>query len=288
MGGVSIVTDTTHYMPPELLAANGIGQVSLYVNWGDDPQREGDMENFDSFYDRLLAGTEMPTTSQPSVGDFLEVYEPLLEQGQDILSVQMSGGISGTYSTALQAKQVCEERGAGGRIEVMDSESSAGGLAAVVLAAAAAARGGRDLAGTLARAREAREATQIWFAVDTLEYLQRGGRIGRAQAWLGGALKVKPILTLGAEITPVERVRTSGRAYQRMVEFMESLHRDGSDGWMVQHIRAPEQAERLVAHGRELFGSEPVLVSELGPVLGTYTGPGMLGVGGLPARLLEP
>jgi DegV family protein with EDD domain len=127
---------------------------------------------------------------------------------------------------------------------------------------------------------------RLWFCVDTLEYLQRGGRIGRAQAWLGGALQIKPILSIESEITPVERVRTAGRAFERMVEYMRTLRDDGADAWVVQHIQAPERADALVARGRELFGSDPIWVSEVGPVIGTYTGPGLVGVGGLPSRLL--
>src|SRR5438093_13621645 len=108
----------------------------------------------------------------------------------------------------------------------------------------------------------------MWFAVDTLEYLRRGGRIGAAQALLGSALKIKPILTLEGEITPVERVRTSGRAFERLVEYMQSRHDEGADAWVVQHVQAPDQAERLVERGREVFGTEPVFISEIGPVIG--------------------
>jgi DegV family protein with EDD domain len=127
---------------------------------------------------------------------------------------------------------------------------------------------------------------RFWFAVDTLEYLRRGGRIGAAQAWLGGALKIKPILTLDGEITPVERVRTSRRAFERMVGFMEERRADGADGWAVQHIQAPDVATALVARGRAVFGSDPVFVSEVGPVIGAHVGPGLIGFGGIPSGLL--
>jgi DegV family protein with EDD domain len=287
MAPVAIVTDSTHYMPAELVKARGIYQVSLYCNWGDGPERELDMPDFNAFYERLRTGREFPTTSQPSVGDYLEVYEPLIEQGSDIVSIHLSGGISGTVDAAAQAKQLLEDRGATGRIDVVDALTAAGGLGGVVLAAAALAQGGGDLAAVGARAREARDELKIWFCVDTLEYLQRGGRIGKAQAWIGGALKFKPILTLGEQITPIERVRTSGRAFERMTEHLRSLHAGGSDAWIIQHVQALDQAERMVALGRELFGHEPLFVSEVGPVLGAYTGPGMLGVGGLPRRLVS-
>jgi len=150
----------------------------------------------------------------------------------------------------------------------------------------AAARAGADKDAVAARVREARSVLRIWFCLDTLEYLRRGGRIGKAQAWLGGTLKIKPILSLEYEIVPVERVRTAGRAFERMVRYAEELHDGGSDAWVVQHIQAPEQAQRLIDRCREIFDSEPVFTSEVGPVIGTYTGPGLIGVGALPRTLL--
>ena len=175
----------------------------------------------------------------------------------------------------------------GGRIEVVDSTTTCGGLGGVVVAAAAKARAGGGLNEVVAHAAEAREQFKLWFAVDTLEYLKRGGRIGPAQAWLGGALKIKPILSIESEITPIERVRTSGKAFERMLDYMRGRASDGADGWIVQHIRAEEQAERLVAEGREIYGCEPQFVSEIGPVIGAHVGPGLLGVGGLPASYLR-
>ena len=110
--------------------------------------------------------------------------------------------------------------------------------------------------------------------LDTLEYLRRGGRVGGAQAWIGGALKIKPILSLESRITPVERVRTAGRAFERMVEYMQTLHADGADAWCVQHSQAPAEAQRLVERGIDVFGCEPRFVGEVGPVIGAHAGPG--------------
>jgi DegV family protein with EDD domain len=283
MPDVAVVTDTTHYLPADLVAQRGIHEVSLYVNDGDRQQREADISDLDAFYDGLRSASSLPTTSQPSIGDFLAVYEPLVQQGHDIVSIHISGGISGTVESARQAAAQVT----GATIEVIDSRMACGALGLVVLAAGAAAAGGGDVQAVAARARDAAEATRLWFAVDTLEYLRRGGRIGTAQAWLGGALKIKPILTLDGEITPIERVRTSGRAFERMVEYMRSRHDDGADGWVVQHIQAPDVVERLLERGRDLFGSEPVFVSEIGPVIGAHVGPGLVGVGGLPTALLR-
>jgi DegV family protein with EDD domain len=285
---VAVVTDSTTYLPRRLAAAQEIHEVSLYVGWkGEQPSRELEMDSFDAFYERLRSDPEMPVTSQPSIGDFLAVWEPLLEQGKDVVSVHLAGGISGTCEAARQARELLAERGLGDRVTVIDSETACGGIGLVALAGAAAAKAGADSAAVAERIREARKALQIWFCIDTLEYLQRGGRIGRAQAWLGGTLRIKPILSMEYEITPVERVRTAGRAFERMVSYAQKLHDAGSDAWVVQHIRAPEQTERLLARCREIFGSEPLFTSEVGPVIGTYTGPGLIGVGAIPRSFLS-
>ena len=286
MAPVAIATDSTHYLPPALAQELGLHQASLYVGWKGEPERELDMPGFDDFYARLRTDSELPTTSQPSIGDFLAVWEPLLEQGQDIVSVHLAGGISGTCEAARQAHGLLAERGLGDRVEVIDGETACGGQGLLLVAACAAARAGADKDAVAARIREARASLKIWFCLDTLEFLRKGGRIGKAQAWLGGTLKIKPILSLEFEIVPVERVRTAGRAFERMVRYAEELHAAGSDGWVVQHIQAPEQAQRLIERGREIFDSEPIFTSEVGPVIGTYTGPGLIGVGGVPRSLL--
>jgi DegV family protein with EDD domain len=284
---VAVVTDSTHYLPRELADAQGIHQVSLYVGWKGEPVRELEMDGFDAFYRRLGSDSELPSTSQPSIGDFLAVWEPLLEEGRDIVSIHLAGGISGTCEAARQAHGLLSERGLGERVEVIDGETACGGMGLLVLAACAATRAGADRAAVSERVREARRALRIWFCLDTLEYLRRGGRVGKAQAWLGGTLRIKPILSMEYEIVPVERVRTAGRAFERMVQYAQQLHEEGSDGWVVQHIQATEQAGRLIERCREIFDSEPVFTSEVGPVIGTYTGPGLIGVGAVPRTLLH-
>jgi DegV family protein with EDD domain len=286
MPRVAVVTDTTHYLPRDVVRDAGLTEVSLYVREGDTLHRESDMETFDAFYERLRTSAELPTTSQPSIGDFLAVYEPLAQEGHDIVSVHLSGGISGTVESARQAAAELERRGVGSRVLVVDSGSACGGLGGIVLATAAAARAGQDAERVAARAHAAREGTKMWFAVDTLEYLRRGGRIGSVQAWVGGALKVKPILTLEEQLVPIERVRTGRRAFERMVDYLRSRQSDGATTWFIQHIRAPEEARRLVEEGRTIFGTEPLFVSEIGPVIGAHVGPGLLGVAGMPPSLL--
>ena len=287
MAPVAVVADTTNYLPADVREAAGIHAVSLYVRWGDELERESEMPDFTAFYEKLRSASNLPTTSQPSIGDFLAVYEPLLESGHDILSVHLPSGISGTCDTARQAATQLAEGGYAERIEVYDASTACGGMGLVALAAAAKARTGATLRDVAEHAREARAELKIWFAVDTLEYLRRGGRVGAAAAYLGGALKIKPILTIEQEIAPIERVRTSGKAFERMVEYMRSRQADGADAWVVQHIQAHEQAERLVERGREIYGSEPLFVSEIGPVIGAHAGPGLLGVGGVAKRFVE-
>ena len=157
----------------------------------------------------------------------------------------------------------------------------------LVLAASAAIAGGATAEQAVERVAETRERLRMWFAIDTLEYLRKGGRIGAAQAWLGSALQIKPILTLGEEITPVERVRTRRRAFERMVDYLRMRQSDGATAWVAQHIQAKEVGERLVEAGREIFGTDPVFFSEIGPVIGTHAGPGLLGVSGLDPALLS-
>jgi DegV family protein with EDD domain len=168
----------------------------------------------------------------------------------------------------------------------MDSRSGCGGQGMLALAAARAAAAGADRGEALAAAERTREALRMWFAIDTLEYLRKGGRIGAAQAFVGSALQIKPILTLEEEIRPIERVRTRGRAFERMVDFARERAADGADAWVVQHIQDPENAGRLIEEGRRIFGREPLFTSEIGPVIGAHVGPGLLGVGGVPRSLL--
>jgi DegV family protein with EDD domain len=285
---VALVTDTTHYLPRQIAAAKGLHEVSLYVKFDGRQIRESELlEDFDGFYQRLRTAQEMPTTSQPSIGDFLAVWEPLLNEGKDIVSVHLASGISGTYDSALQAKKRLVEDGLDeARLCVVDARTGAGGAGLLLLAGASAIQAGGDVEAVATRIRAAREALRIWFCVDTLEYLRRGGRIGSAAALLGGALKIKPILTFETEITPVERVRTASRAFERMVDYMQMRKDDGADGWCVQHVQAHETAERMVERGREVFGSDPVFVSEIGPVIGAHVGPGLLGFGAIPRTLL--
>ncbi len=289
MSQVAVVTDSTSYLAPGVAEENGIIVVPLYVVFGGDRTvPETEITDYDAFFDELRSAETLPTTSQPSVGDFRAAYEPLLADGREIVSVHISGGLSGTPESARQAKEALEREGKGGeRIEVIDSTTAAGGLGFMALTAVKAAGEGLSANQVAERVVEARGQLKMWFAVDTLEFLRRGGRIGAASAWIGSTLKVKPILTVENEMTPIERVRTSGRAFERMVDYSRQRRDSGADAWCVQHINAPDQAAALVERCRELFGHEPTIVSEIGPVLAVHTGPGLLGTGGLPHHFVR-
>ena len=284
----AVVCDTTAYLPAELVASNGVHVVSLYVAVDGVQEPESEISDYAAFYERLRASEEGATTSQPSVGDFVSVYEPLLDEGREIVSIHISSGISGTFEAAGQARERLVAEGKGGeRIHLFDSRSACGGMGYSVLAAAAAARAGGDSEAVLARAQRAREELKMWFAIDTLEYLRRGGRIGGARAWIGSALKIKPILTLEEEITPVERVRTRARSIERLRDYARQRHESGLDAWVIQHIQDPETAGALADDCREIFGCEPVYISEIGPVIGAHVGPGLIGVGSVSNEVLS-
>jgi DegV family protein with EDD domain len=276
---VAIVTDTTTYLPEDLIARWGIEEVSLYVGWAGDHRPERDYD-LDDFYRRLREEPELPSTSQPSVGDFLACYEPLAAAGRDIVSIHIAGGLSGTCESAREAARALADKGLPGRVEVVDGQTGAGALGCLVLAAAEAAEQGQALEQVVEIVGRTREGLEMWFCLDTLEYLRKGGRIGAAQALVGSALKIKPILTFGTEISPVGKVRTRKRAMERMIAYLRELHERGADGWIVQHAQSPGDAATLVAEGESIFGSKPLFCTQVGPVLGAHLGSGML-VGGI-------
>jgi DegV family protein with EDD domain len=289
MPSVAVVTDSTSYLPQELIDRHGIAVVPLYVVFGGDRTvPEVEITDYPAFFEELRTAEKLPTTSQPSVGDFTAVFEPLIADGGEVVSVHISGGLSGTPEAARQAKDALTRGGRGGeRIEVVDSTTAAGGLGFMVLAAVKAASDGASAAEVAAHVARARKELRLWFAIDTLEFLKRGGRIGAASAWIGSTLRVKPILTVENEMTPVERVRTSTRMFERLLEYARGCADSGAGAWSAQHINAPDQCEALVERCREIFGSDPTIVSEIGPVLSAHTGPGLLGMGAIPRHYVE-
>ena len=279
-----VVSDSTAYLPRRLAEVNGVHVLSQYVHFGDGRQEPEDETDLDAFFEEMRAAEELPTTSHPTTDDFEAAYRPLLDAGDDVVSVHISSTLSKTCEAAREAAARLD---AGDRVRVIDSQSAGAGLGLITLAAARRASAGERSERVAASAEDARRELKVWFALDTLEFLKRGGRIGPAGAWIGATLRVKPILTIeDGQMTPVERVRTSERAFERIVDYARQRHSSGADAWAVQHVRSPEEAERLVDSCRAVFETDPVFVSEIGAVVGAHTGPGLIGLGAMPARLL--
>ncbi|HTU15461.1 MAG TPA: DegV family protein [Solirubrobacterales bacterium] len=284
---IALVTDSTASLTPDDRERLQIETVSLYVILNGEQRRETEITDYASFYKAVLDSPQMTTTSQPSIGDFVEVYEPLLAEGKEIVSLHISSGISGTFEAARQAAEHLESEGKGGeRIRVVDSRTTAGGLALTSLATANAVNNGDPVDEIVRKTEAARDGLDTWIMVDTLEYLRKGGRIGSAQAWIGGALKIKPIITLEETVKPVEKVRTQGRAVQRLKDIAVEVAARGETTWTVQHSQSPELAAELAAHCREVFQCEGAFLDEMSTVLGIHAGPGMLALGTVPTELV--
>lgn len=273
---VRIVTDSTADLPLKLAHDLGISVVPLSVIFGDEVFREGIDISHDLFYDKLIRGKELATTSAPSVGDFLEVYEPLLKEADEIASIHISAKLSATCDNACQAAQILADRGA--RIEVVDSQVVSLGLTFATLAAARVAREGGGIEQIKAAVESTVQRLRIYFMVDTLEYLRRGGRIGRGRAFLGAVLRVKPLLSLrGGEIHPEERVRTKAHAMERLFQIATSY--PNVQEVAIGYSTNPQDAHDFQRRLQAVLPHVNILVTRVGPVIGAHAGPGVLGLG---------
>lgn len=272
---VRIVTDSTSDIPARLAEEMGISVVPLSVIFGDEVYREGIEIGHDLFYDKLVHSKVMPTTSAPSVGDFLAVYEPLLNETDEIVSIHISSKLSATYNNACQAAKQLSDRGA--RIEVVDSLSVSFGLSFLAQAAARAASAGASVDEIRAITDRMIPRLRILVVLDTLEYVRRGGRIGRARAFLGAVLKVKPILSFrDGEVHPEERVRTKALALERLLQIATSYRiKEAGIGYSTNLQDAEDLKRRMEA----MVPGVNISIVRLGPVLGVHGGPGTLGVG---------
>ena len=272
---VRVVTDSTADMPSSLAQELGVSIVPLSVIFDSEVYKEGVDITHDLFYDKLVRAKDLPTTSAPSVGDFLEVYEPLLKETDEIVSIHISSKLSATYNNACQAAQHLADRGA--RVEVVDSQSVSFGLTFMAAAAARAAAAGAGIEEVLETVQRVIPRVHIIVLLDTLEYVRRGGRIGRARAFLGTVLRVKPILSLrDGEVHPEERVRTKAHALDRIFQIVTSYRvKEAAIGYSTNAQEAEEMKRRLES---ALPGAQ-LTVTRIGPVLGVHTGPGVLGVG---------
>ncbi len=289
MASLSIVTDSTGYLPRALTDASRIAIVPLRYTFGDGIWlSEGGTEDWTAFYRRLEVEKTPPTTSPPPVEDFVHTYEPLLADGGSVLSVHLSSGLSETCNEARRAAEQLAAEGKGGeRVVVLDSAAMGLHLGLLALAGARAAASGAGLDEVTDRVRQARSEARNWFLLDTLEFLRRGGRVGAAAAWIGSTLNIKPILTVESEVRAIERVRSRAKGVERLIELARQQKAAGADAWVVQHGAAHEDAARLVERLTDVFDRPPECVSEVGPVVGTHSGPGVLAVGTLPSRFLE-
>ena len=273
---IRIVTDSASDLPSQLAEQWHIIVLPCYVVIDDRSYRDGLDITSEEFYRRLSSEERIPTTAQPTAADFQSVYEDLLEQGHEIVSIHISGKLSGTLSSALQARLALGDNAAS-RIEIVDSQLASIPLGLVAIAAAQQAEGSDSHQQVADQIRRELPSTYAYFALDTLEYLQKGGRIGKAQAFLGSVLNVKPILTLrDGEAHPVERLRNRDRALRRLGELAHQLA--PLQRLAVIHSTEPERAETLLGLLSDLLPAEQVVRARFGPTLGTYLGPGAVGV----------
>jgi DegV family protein with EDD domain len=276
MAKVVVVTDSTAYVPPELVQRHGMIVAPLYVNWNGKTYRDGVDITLTEFYSRLRTSRTLPTTSQATPDDFRKIFSMLLSDGCEVLGVFISQTLSGTLESARQAKQTMP----GAPIELVDSRTSAMALGFIALAAARAAEQGASLADTTETARRAMRQTNVLFVVDTLEYLHRGGRIGGAKRFLGTALNLKPLLTLvDGRVEAVETVRTKRKATERMLDLI-AADVDGLRPLRMSplHAFAREEGEALAKTVDARFRPEECILSEVSPAIGTHVGPGTIGV----------
>jgi len=278
---VAIVTDSTADLPPAMVAARSIKVVPLTLHFDGRSLLDGVDITPSEFYRKLPNATTHPTTSQPSPGQFAETYTSLLADHDSVVSIHISQRLSGTYESARQGAEMTDAK----RVHVIDSQVVSMSLGLVTLAASTMAASGSDAEAIVSKVEGMRADVQTYFSVATLEFLRRGGRIGRASALVGSVLQVKPVLCIrDGLVTPLERVRTFERALTRIVELTRAVDRGRGVCVIVGHAGADEDAERV---GRELEPiAETLMIQPLGPVVGAHAGPGVVGVGCYPADIM--
>jgi DegV family protein with EDD domain len=276
MSKVAIITDSTAYLPPELVSENQINVVPQILIWGDETFADGVDIQPSEFYSRLSTSKIMPSTSQVSPATFNKLFQTLLDQDYDILCVLIGNNLSGTIASAIQAKESYPQA----KIEITDSNTTAMALGFVALAAARAAKDGATLSDCKAVADRACSQVGVVFAVDTLEFLHRGGRIGGAKKLLGTALKMKPILEVtGGRVEGIEQVRTRSKSLQRLIELV-GTRIDGRSPVRLAtlHANSPDDAKLILDQAVSEFNAVESIFSEVSPVIGTHAGPGTVGL----------
>lgn len=275
---IKIVADSTGYLPEATVRQHDIRIVPLLVRFGEEIFKEGVELSNEDFYARLKTSPTLPVTSQPSAGEFYDVFKELADAGHEIIVLTISSKLSGTWNSAMAATGMLPEA----RISVIDSLSTSIGLQLMIEAVAEAVAGGATRPEIVEQVEEIKQKLYVLFAVDTLEYLAKGGRIGNAEAFLGTLLKIKPILALqDGAIEPLEQVRSRRKALARMLDLIvEYLGDDGSRAKVaITHALVPEEAQVFKKEITARLGCSEPSLAELGAVIGTHTGPGVIGVG---------
>ncbi len=271
---VQVVTDSTSDISPEEAAELGVRVVPALVAFGDDVFRDRVDITPSEFYERLMSAREFPKTSQPSVEAFATVYREVAAEGNDIASIHVSSKLSGTLNSASIASETSELET---RVELLDSYTAGVGLRAVVEAAAERAREGAPLEDVTAAARSVMDRSHVFVTLDTLEYLQKGGRIGRANAFLGTALRIKPIIHIdGGEVAPFDRVRTRSKAVKRIEEVV--LEDKTLERLFVIYSTDDASARKLIDDVSPHLPHTRIEVIQTGPTVGAYLGPNALGI----------
>jgi len=269
---VAVVTDSIADLPPEVAEGFGITVVPIVVRFGDALYRDGLDISPDEFYERLRGSKALPATSVPAPAAFADVYDKLAEKASEIVTISVTARLSGTYQVALQAVGLMKKRC---RVEVLDSQWAVMAQGFTAIAAAKAARAGAGIDVVLDAARHAMRRVEMRAAFDTLEYLERGGRIGKAQAFLGSLLKVNPIIGLkDGEVYPVGRERSRAKAIDRLYDFVTSY--GNVEGLAVEYAADSDEANKLVGRLRVEYPQVPIYLSRTSPAIGTHTGPGLI------------
>lgn len=271
-----IVTDSTAYIPDELVEKYGIMVAPQILLWGEETFLDGVNITPAEFYARLQSTDVMPTSSQATPAYFIELFQPLVEEGANILAILISSKLSGTIQSAVQAR----EQYPGATIEIVDSESTAMELGFQVLAAARALEAGKSFKEVLELAQNAKKHTGVYFAVETLEFLHRGGRIGGASKLLGTALNIKPLLAvIDGRVESIEKVRTKSKAYDRLLDVIaEQIDGKPNLRLATLHAAAEDDAMILLKKAEARFNPVESIVAEVSPVVGTHAGPGTCGL----------
>ncbi len=273
---IAVVTDSTAYIPQELVDAHDIHVVPLHLMMGDNTWLDGVEIDPPTFYEKLRVSPDFPSTSQPNVAAFQELFLELSKDHEGIVAILISSELSGTVASATGAAANLPDLA----IEVVDSLGAAMMLGFPVLEAAKVAAAGGDLQAVTDRAKEIAAKSHIYFVVDTLEYLHRGGRIGGAAKLLGSALNLKPILELSdGKVTPVTKVRTQRKALAKTYDLLgEQIAKGDKVHMSVLNVAAPEAAERFRDELVARFDPVEIIMTEASPAIGAHVGPGTVGV----------